>query len=188
MSDPSEPAPRPIESYRSYLNLLARANLHPPVRARLDASDLVQETLLEAHRDQGAFRGRNGLQQAAWLRRILANNLAGALRDLHRARRDPGRERSLDAAIEESRVRLQSWLAAAGPTPSQIVEKHERLLRVAGSLEELSADQQEAVLLRYFQGCTLAEISERMNRSPASVAGLLHRGLRQLRGSLMKLG
>ncbi len=175
---------RPLEEFRSYLALLARAELHPAVRQRIDASDIVQETLLEAHRDRARFRGDTPAEQAAWLRRMLANNLANALRDARRLKRDPARERSIDDALSRSAVRVQGWLAAEGTTPPEAAERGERLLALADSLDGLPHDQQEAVTLRYLRGLSLFEISERMERTEASVAGLLHRGLRDLRDRL----
>ena len=176
--------PAPLERYRSYLNLHARANLHPLVRGRLEASDIVQQALLEAHRDRDQFRGETPAQQAAWLRRILGRKLANAARDLLRMKRDVGRERPLEPAVEESCLRVQSWLAADGQLPSEAVLLGERELELAGKVEALPPAQQEAVVLRYWQGLPLAEIAQRMERSPAAVAGLLHRGLRQLRSTL----
>jgi len=186
MSPTSAPLPEALEEYRSYLNLLARANLHRDLRARLEASDVVQQTLLEAHRDRGQFRGGDRAQLAAWLRRMLANNLKGAVRDLRRDKRDPDRERPLDAAIRDTRARLESFLADDAPTPSEVLETHDRLVRVADTIEVLPPDQQEAVVLRYWQGLSVAQIATHMEKTQASVAGLLQRGLRKLRGHLMK--
>ncbi len=176
--------PRPLDEFRSYLGLLARAELHPAVRRRIEASDIVQETLLEAHRDRARFRGETPAEQAAWLRRMLANNLANALRDVRRLKRDPARERSIDEAFNQSAVRVKGWLASEGTTPPEAAERGERILALADSLEGLPHDQQEAVTLRYLRGLSLVEIAERMERTEASVAGLLHRGLRDLRARL----
>src|SRR5215470_9019609 len=81
-------ADRGLERFRSYLLLLARVRLDPMVRAKVGASDVVQQTLFEAHRDLAQFRGRTVGEQAAWLRQILARNLANVVRDLHRDKRD----------------------------------------------------------------------------------------------------
>src|SRR5215831_16271081 len=89
------------ELFRSYLLLLARVRLDPMVRAKVGASDVVQQTLLEAHRDFAQFRGRTVGEQAAWLRRILARNLANVVRDQRRDKRDVARERPLQAALDE---------------------------------------------------------------------------------------
>lgn len=175
------------ERFRSYLLLLARVRLDPRVRAKVDASDVVQQTLLEAHRDAGQFRGRTVGEQAAWLRQILARNLVNVLRDLRRDKRDVARERPLQAALDESAARLEVWLAAGGSSPSRQAERQERAVRVAQALAELPEGQREAVVLRHWHGCSLAEIAERLGCTTAAVTGLLHRGLRKLRHQLRDL-
>lgn len=97
-----------VERFRSYLLLLARARLRGVPEARINASDLVQQTLLDAHRQRQQFRGDGPPEMAAWLRRMLACNLADAQRALHRGKRDVDRERSLDAELAESSARLAS--------------------------------------------------------------------------------
>ena len=173
---------QPLEAYRDYLLLLARARVGGRLRAKLDASDIVQQTLLEAHRDRAQLRGDD---PAAWLRKILARKIANAARDLGRARRDAGRERSLEAALDESSARLEAFLAADESSPSLKARRNERVGLLARALAELPDDQREAVVLRHLQGRSLAEISAELNRTPAAVAGLLHRGLDRLR-SLMQ--
>jgi RNA polymerase sigma-70 factor (ECF subfamily) len=170
-----------LEQFRSYLLLLARLQVGRQPGHRLEPSDLVQQTLLDAHRQRGQFRGREPAEMAAWLRRMLACNLADALRALKRGKRDVAREQSLEKALAESSARMESWLAAEQSSPSQQAMRNEQLLRLAEALTELPEAHQEAVLLHYWQGLPLAEVASRMGRTPASVAGLLQRGLKTLR-------
>jgi RNA polymerase sigma-70 factor (ECF subfamily) len=172
------------ERYRSYLLLLARVRLEPLVRAKVGASDIVQQSLLEAHRDRTQFRGRTVGEQVAWLRQILARNLANAVRDLRRDKRDVAREQPLQAILDESASRLEAWLAAAQSSPSQQVDRQERAVRLAEALATLSDKQREAIVLRHWHGCSLVETATRLNCTTAAVTGLLHRGLRNLRKQL----
>jgi len=187
MATPNADADWGPERFRSYLLLLARVRLDPMVRSRVGASDVVQQTLLEAHRDRGQFQGRTVGEQAAWLRQLLARNLANVVRDERRDKRDVARDRPLQAALDESASRLEAWLAAEQSSPSQQADRHERAVRLAEALAALPETQREAVVLRHWHSCSLVEISERLGCTTAAVTGLLHRGLRSLRKRLHDL-
>jgi RNA polymerase sigma-70 factor (ECF subfamily) len=170
-----------LERFRGYLLLLAQLRWDPRLQGRFDPSDLVQDALLEAHEKRAQFRGTCDAELAAWLRRLLAHNLADAFRALGRAKRDVNLERSLEVLLEESSSRLQAWLAAEQPSPSKQAAENEELIRLADSLARLPPPQREAVTLHHLQGLTLAELARRMERTEASVAGLIRRGLKKLR-------
>jgi RNA polymerase sigma-70 factor (ECF subfamily) len=170
-----------FERYRAYLRLLARLHLDPRLRGKLDASDVVQQTLLQAVAGQGQFRGRTDAEVQAWLRQILARNLLMALRDLRRDKRDVAREQPLEAALADSSSRLGTWLAAAESSPSHEAQRHEEALRLAQALEQLPQAQREALVLQHWQGWSLTQIGAHLDRSPEAVAGLLKRGLKRLR-------
>ncbi len=177
-----------LERFRKYLRLLAQLHLDPRLRHKVDPSDLVQQTLLQAHQARGQFRGTSDAELAAWLRQILARTLANAARDLGREKRDVAREESLEAAVEQSSARLEAWLATSETSPSVQAEKNEQLLRLADALERLPEDQREAVTLHHLHGFTLAELAAHLGRSEAAAAGLLHRGIKKLRGLLRDEG
>jgi RNA polymerase sigma-70 factor (ECF subfamily) len=173
-----------LERFRDYLCLLARVQLGPRVQAKVDPSDVVQQALLEAHQKREQFRGTTEAELAGWLRQVLARSLADALRALRRQKRDVGRERSLEEALHASSVRLERWLADDQPSPGEQAERQERAVRLAGALAGLPEAQREALVLQYWHGWTLARIGEHLGRTPAAVAGLLHRGLKALRHRL----
>jgi RNA polymerase sigma-70 factor (ECF subfamily) len=187
MNQPAHSSSPQVEQFREYLCLLARIHLPPGRQARVEASDIVQQTLLEAFEQRGAFRGKSDGELAAWLKKLLVHNLADALRANHRAKRDVRRERSLEAAIEDSFSRVDDWLAGSDPSPSQAAVRVEQLLRLAAEVAKLPDDQREAVVLHHLQGWPLAQLAEHLQRSEASVAGLLRRGLKRLR-ELMEAG
>jgi len=166
-----------LERFRAYLRLLARLQLHPHLRAKLDPSDLAQQTLVQAFQALAQFRGETDAELAAWLRRILARNLAHALRDHGRARRDVGREQSVEQALAASSAQL----AAGGPSPSEQAVFNEQALRLADALARLPEAQREALVMEHWQGCSLEEIGRHMGRSRAAVAGLIKRGVSRLR-------
>jgi RNA polymerase sigma-70 factor (ECF subfamily) len=176
-------APR-LEEYRDYLRLLTRVHLGSQWRGGLDPSDLVQQTLLEAYRQRDQFRGQCAHARGAWLRAILARNVADAIRAQGRQKRDVNRQRSLEAEFEASSARLGAWLAAEQSTPSEQAVRHEQAVVLANALARLPQSQREALVLHYWEDCSLAEIAARLDRSTGAVAGLLKRGLRQLRALL----
>jgi RNA polymerase sigma-70 factor (ECF subfamily) len=176
----------PLERFREYLRVLARLQIEPRLQAKLDPSDLVQQTLLKAHQAGEQFRGTTAAEQAAWLRQILANTLANAIRDFARAKRDVTLERSLENALTDSSARLEAWLVTKEASPSQQAERNELLLQLAEQLARLPEIQREVLLLRHCQGWSLAEIGAHLGRTRAAVASLLRRGLQQLRGHLQQ--
>jgi RNA polymerase sigma-70 factor (ECF subfamily) len=181
MSPPPDAA---LERFRHYLMLLARVQLGRQAQGKFEPSDVVQQTLLDAHRQRAQFRGTTDAERAAWLRQMLAFNLADALRHLGREKRDAARERSLEQELEQSSMRLGSWLAAEQASPSEHAVRHEEAVRIAEVLARLPEANREAVVLRYYEGLALDAISARLGRTPAAVAGLLKRGLKQLREAL----
>jgi RNA polymerase sigma-70 factor, ECF subfamily len=172
---------QPLERFRAYLRLLARIRFPAMLQAKIDPSDLVQQTLLNAHRAADQFHGNTIAEQTAWLRRIFANTLSNAVRDYTRQARDVGAELSLKASLDESSARLEAWLASDHTPPVEIVERNEQLLFLADHLAELPELQREVLLLRYCEGWSLAAIAEHLGRTRPSVSSLLRRGLAELK-------
>ena len=152
MSLSSSQSPLPdVQQYRSYLYLLARSHIGARHQAKIDASDIVQQTLLNAHQNQAQFRGGTEAECMAWLKQILANNLADAVRGLARAKRDISRERSLDEQVGESFSRVDGWLAAGQSSPSQQAVRSEELIRLADALTAMPEAQREAIVLHHLR-------------------------------------
>jgi RNA polymerase sigma-70 factor (ECF subfamily) len=170
-----------LNRYRDYLLTLARSEVRDRFPGKLDLSGIVQETLLEAVRSAESFRGTTEAERMAWLRRILAHNLTDEVRKLGAAKRDAGRELSLDAALDDSSARLERWLVGTDLTPSRRLGKEEQLLRMAEALTQLPDAQRDAVELHHLKGLPLAEVAERIGRSKGAVASLVFRGLERLR-------
>jgi RNA polymerase sigma-70 factor (ECF subfamily) len=170
---------------RPILVVLARQILNPYLWKDIDPSGVVQETLLEAHRDRKQLRGPGSPALEGWIRRILLTNLRDALRKIRRKKRDVGREIPLQAAWEESTSRVRWEQSGGDPTPSENLMRKEEVLALAAALEQLEPAQRDAVELHHVQGRSLAESATMMGRSESAVAALLHRGLEKLR-ELMK--
>lgn len=178
MTTMASPSRSGLARYRVYLRLLARLQLDPRLRSKLDPSDVVQQTLLKAYEKHDQFRGQTEAELAAWLRTILANTLTDAVR---RGRVREGLQRSLEASIEQSSSRLEAWLAATGSSPSEHLVRHEQLLMLSESLAQLPEDQQRAIELKHLRGYSVDAISQEMGRSKTAIGGLLRRGMKRLR-------
>ena len=172
-----------LEGFRSYLRLLANFQLDKRIQGKVDASDIVQQTMIQAYKARDQFRGENDKQRAAWLRQILARNLIHATRDMTRDKRDVRREQAMQAAVNDSSLRLEKLLSGDEQTPSMKVQRGEEILKVAEAIEQLPEAQREALLLHYLEQKSLAEIAEQIGKTRGSVAGLVRRALAALRES-----
>jgi RNA polymerase sigma-70 factor (ECF subfamily) len=173
--------------YRHYLRMLAEGQLGARLRAKCDASDLVQLTLLEAYRDFVGFQGTHEGELLAWLRQILAHNLCNEARRFTVQQRDAGREVSLDQVrdgLDRSSAALGRCLAADTPTPSSLAAQHEASVRLADTLARLPANYQTVLLLRVFEGLSAEEVAQRMNSTAGAVRMLQLRALTALRAEM----
>jgi RNA polymerase sigma-70 factor (ECF subfamily) len=176
---------RLLQLYGNYLALLARLQIGKRLQGKLDPSDLVQETFLEAHRDFAQFRGSSEAEFVAWLRQILARNLANLVRHFYGTqRRDVRLERELAVDLDRSSQVLDRGLAAAQSTPSQQAARREQAVLLADALGRLPQDYREVIILRHLEGLTFAEVARRLDRTVDSVEKLWARGLARLRRSL----
>lgn len=185
MSDPAPTDPNhDLNRFRAYLTVLAQTHMGNVLRAKVDPSDVVQQALLEAHRQRETFQGDQDKQVAGWLRRILATTLADTARGFARAKRDPGREQAIRAALDESSARMEHFLVAEQSSPSQRMQGEEQVLRLSEALSKLPERERQVLVMRHCQGMTLADIAARLDCSPPTVAALLHKGTTQLRSFL----
>jgi RNA polymerase sigma-70 factor (ECF subfamily) len=171
-----------VARYRPWLRLLARLQIESRFRGKFDASDVVQQTLLEACRAFPQFRGQTEPELMAWLRQILAHVLAHEIRRYRGTqRRDLAREMSLEQSLAESSQRLGAALADAGPSPSQQAAQHEQELLLAAVLDRLPEEYRTVIILRNLEGLSHEEIARRMGRSTSAVRMLWVRALARLR-------
>lgn len=181
-----------MQLYTNYLKLLARAQLDQRIQARVSPSDIVQESLLEAHRDFGQFRGRCAGEFLAWLRQILVHNLAQLIeRHMIAEKRDVRREVALDtmhASLERSAMRLAHVLADDGASPSSAAVQQEQLLALADALAEVPSDYRDVIVLRHMEGLSFREVADRMQRTEGAVRMLWLRAMDRLRTVLGEKG
>ena len=162
------------EDFRDYLQLLARLWLPRRLQRKMDAEDLVQDTILKAIKTSNPFRGDTSGQYKAWLRQILRNTLT----DEMRRRNVPEESRNWS---EQSSRMLETDLTLDRPGVVTGAILNEQLDHLAGWLGDLPNVQQDVLILKHCLGWKVAEIAEEFGRTEAAVAGLLRRGLQCLR-------
>ena len=170
-----------FEACRSFLGFAARAQVESWMRVKVDASDLVQQTMLEAHRDFDRFQGDSEKEWLGWLRKILAHNVADFIRRYRgTAKRPVRREVPIRVTGDTQLVGAVPEPAAPDATPSQELMRLDNELRVAAALDQLPTDHQEVIVLRNLQRLAFAEVAERMGRSRPAVQMLWMRAIKKL--------
>ena len=171
-----------MEQYRNYLVVLTRSRIPPMIRGRFDASDVVQETLLEVHRDFHAFRGSNEAELLTWLRRTLARNLTDQMRYHGAARRDAHREaQEVTNQLGRTNTRLADFLADGHSSPSQHVSRREQAVILADAIARLPDDHRDVIIQRNLQQRSFVDIAVDMQRTPDAVRMLWVRAIENLK-------
>lgn len=174
----SEALGRMLDLYRRYLLKVAERSLDGDLRPKGGASDLVQQSYLEAARDFGQFQGRSEQDFRFWLRQILLNNVGAFRRHYHQAqRRDTARELSLDDLAGPVTAEA---LPAPGDTPCAAAIRQERADRLDHAMRQLPVDYQQVIELRQKRRLSFSAIARQMERSEGAVQKLWARALERL--------
>ena len=181
----AEPMGQLLQLYRNYLTILATIQLDQRLRRRMNPSDLVQETMLAAHRDFTSFRGGSEREFLAWLRQVLINCLHHAV-DVHlkAKKRDVRREISIEQvslALDRSVVNFAQVLADPGVSPSASMRRREGAVALADQLARLKPEYRDVIVLRNLQGLSFEEIAERMDRKTGAVRMLWLRAIEKFK-------
>lgn len=174
-----------LHQYRNYLTVLAATQLEIRLQPRVSPSDVVQETMLRAHKNFAQFRGNSEPELLGWLRQILVNNLAKFVEQhMLAARRDVRREVSIErlgAALEQSTVQLAALVPADSQSPSMAVQEREEAVLLADRLARLPEDYRRVLILRNLQGLAFDAVACQMNRSVGATRMLWLRAIEKLR-------
>ncbi len=180
-----------LQLYINYLKILATTQLDNKLRNRVSPSDIVQETLLEAHRDFHQFRGQSEPELLSWLRRILIHNIGRVVeRHILAEKRNVRREVSLDRvhqSMERSSIHMRQ-IADDGCSPSSAAQQGEHTRMLADHLAELPEDYRQVIVLRNLEGLPFKDVAESMGRSAGAVRMLWLRAIDALRDKFRKSG
>lgn len=180
-----------LQLYSNYLKILATTQLDGKLRARVSPSDIVQETLMEAHRDFHQFRGGSVPELLSWLRRILIHNIGRIVeRHVLAAKRNVRREVSLERvhqSLERSSLHLRQ-VADPGCSPSSAAQNMEHTRLLADQLAALPNEYRQVIVLRNIEGLSFNEVAESMERSSGAVRMLWLRAIDRLRDKFRESG
>ena len=175
-----------LEIYRNYLTVLAKVHIDRRLRAKVGGSDLVQETLIQAHQDFAEFQGTTEAELIQWLRKIMATKGAKLVRRYFVAqRRNVHLEQELCEDLNKSSLAMDRLPVSPDSSPSQQAARRECAVVLADALTQLPDDYREVMILHHLEGLTMAEVAKRMGKTIKSVQGLWARALIKLR-PLMK--
>jgi RNA polymerase sigma-70 factor (ECF subfamily) len=155
--------------------------LGPKLRALLDSSDLVQQTMLKAWARRDQFGGQTTAEYLGWLRRILAHEAYDQAKREGLIGDDPAHMLSLEQALDESGTQLDAALALDSDRPPARVIQRESLVALEKALGQLPKRQLRVVQLHKLQGQSLADTAREMGLTKPAVAGLYARALKTLR-------
>lgn len=174
-----------LAEFRNFLRITAASGIPPAFRTRLDASDVVQETMLKASSRFESFDGISEGELAAWLRTTLNRTIIDGLRRLQAAKAaDPQRVKSVEALVDRSSMICQNLLEASGTSPSMKASRHEDSLILAKAMSAMPDDYRIVLTLRSIEERTWADVAAQMNRTEGSVRMLWTRALVQLKPKL----
>jgi RNA polymerase sigma-70 factor, ECF subfamily len=179
---------RLLEGCQQYLLMIANDVIGPELQAKLGASDLVQDTFLEAQRHMAAFRGRTKAELRVWLRTILERRLANIRRSyLTTEKRDATREMRLDPFPDGSDGKLQAP-ASRSLSPSSHAVRNEWAQALGDALVRMPEHYRQVVAWRHHDQLPWDEIGRRMSCTADAARKVWSRAIQQLRRELGEHG
>jgi RNA polymerase sigma-70 factor (ECF subfamily) len=169
-----------FEGFRQYLLLVANQELRRDLQAKVGASDLVQQTFLEAQRGFDQFDGRSQRDLLVWLRQILKNNLRDATRSYRCASKRQVQREIAIVADDDSAAIPTTVLVDRSESPSWPVRQCEQDAALHDALSRLSECQRQVIVLRNLELRSFVEIAECMGRSPDAARKLWGRAVQAL--------
>ena len=175
-----------LARHRDRLKRMVAVRLDRRLAARVDPSDIVQEALLDAHRDLSDYLHRRPLPLYPWLRQFAWDRLLKCHRaHLRVQKRSVGREEPRELALpEESAVLLAHRLIAAGTSPSRRLIRDELRQRIRAALEAAPPRDREVLVMRHLEEMTAAEIAAALGITERAAKSRHTRALERLRGLL----
>jgi RNA polymerase sigma-70 factor (ECF subfamily) len=173
--------------HREPLRRLVDFRLDPRIVRRVDASDIVQEVLVEASQRLAEYVARPAMPFHLWLRQLAKDHLISAYRKHRLARKrsvDRERHSDLPALPDRSSLELLSQLQAAGLTPAAAAIRRELEERFLGALDGLEEPAREIIVMRHVEQLSNSEAAQALGLSEPAAGMRYLRALRRLRAAL----
>ena len=171
---------RLVEKYEGFLEALVRRELGAELRQKVEAEDILQETLLRAFRSIHQFRGHQESSFRSWLGKIAIHAIQAQARHPEGRKADckvlPLQGRSTGASEQ-----LENYLKAEEVSPSKALRRDERFERLERALQTLSPDHRRVIYLARVEGLPIKAVAHEMKRSPEATSMLLLRALEKLK-------
>jgi RNA polymerase sigma-70 factor (ECF subfamily) len=177
-----------LSQFRDSLRRMVDLRLDPALTARLDASDVVQDVLIEASRRLDDYLASSTMPFHLWLRHIARDHVIDAHRKHRKAqRRSIDREQSLAprALAEHSSIEMMGQILDQEMTPATAAIRHELEQRLAAAISRLEEDDREIILMRLYEQLSNQEIAALYNLTEPAAAMRYLRAVRRLQATLM---
>ena len=169
---------------RAYVGFLARSHVESWIQAKVDSSDLIQQTLMEAHQAFPKFNGQTEGEWVAWLKQILKHNATDFVRRFGAAKRRATLEIAISNGNDSTYFRAAPELSSGGESPSQVMVRREQEIQISEALATLPDSYQQVIALRNLQRLPFDEVAERMGRSRPATQMLWMRALKKLQAQM----
>lgn len=172
-----------FERHRAALVRLVTRRMDPVLERRVDASDVVQDALIEAHRRLAQYLQSPNMPFSLWLRHIARDRLIDAHRR-HRvaARRSLDREQPIAAPSDAGRSGFDLLPQAVDRelTPAAAASRAEQEARFWAAIERMPEPDREVLLLRHFDQLSNSEVAEELGLSEPAAGMRYVRAMRKL--------
>ncbi|MBX3420942.1 MAG: sigma-70 family RNA polymerase sigma factor [Pirellulaceae bacterium] len=169
-----------IGPLRPWLHELAQRELPVALRGRVDASDIVQQAMLDAWRGSTGFRGTSQAERLAWLRMIVRRAVLQQIRRSYGTLKRDQRCEHLQTDLDLTDSRIAQLASGSTASPAEQVAANEDALQLAAAIKQLTPQQQLLIRLRHFEQLSHDQIAQRLNASPAAMRMQWIRTLKKL--------
>jgi RNA polymerase sigma-70 factor (ECF subfamily) len=179
---------RLLDRHREALRRMVALRMDQLLKRRLDASDIVQDVLVEANRRLSDYLASSGMPFQLWLRHLARDRLIDAQRRHHAARRNVARDQPLEQPSrgDRSAFDLAALVRDHELTPAAAATHHELEMRFQAAIETLDDADREVVLMRHFEQLSNRDVAQALDISESAAGMRYLRAMRRLRALLQE--